>query len=130
MLAPDATSGDDIVQLQLLDERLYELSKKISLTRILKPLNYLEEFDTFIQYKGRYNPRFSYRFPSKKLMIQRREILQRLKDEYRSSVMLVSPFGQMLYDKMDELSTQLSLIQAYKDQNTVKIIEHNEYLYG
>jgi hypothetical protein len=42
----------------------------------------------------------------------------------------VSGFGQLLYDYMDELGDKISLIEAYKKQDSDPICTYNQRLYG
>ena len=127
---PSALQGDDVVMLELLDEKLHQVAKQISLSKILQPTNYLEEMDAFIEAKGHYNPQFTYAFPTSKKISSRRQALRMIETEYRGKRRFVSPFGQMLYDYMDEIGHKISLIEAYKKQDPDAIRVGNELLYG
>lgn len=129
-LAPGALKGDDYTDLQLLDQKLYQVAKQFSLSKILQPLNYLEEFDRFVDAKWSYNPSFIYDFPSKKKILNWKQSLKHISAQYRGAQQLVSPFGQMLYDYMDELLDKIHLIEAYKKQDSDAIRTYNERLYG
>lgn len=48
LFTQDALVGDDVTELQLFDQKLYQIAKQFSLSKILKPLNYLEEFHRFV----------------------------------------------------------------------------------
>jgi hypothetical protein len=59
-----------------------KLDKRVSLTSALKPINFLEQMDKFIEMKGDYNPIFTYDFPDEeKINSFDREILS-LKETY------------------------------------------------
>lgn len=129
-LAEDSMKGDDYTDLQLFDQKLHNVAKQFSLSKILQPVNYLEEFNRFVDAKGSYNPQFRYDFPTKKKLLSRKHDLQQLSDQYRGAQHFVSPFGHMLYDYMDELSDRIGLIEAYKKQDPDRIRTYNERLYG
>lgn len=62
--------------------------------------------------------------------MDRRQQLQYLDSQYRGSQRFVSGFGQLLYDYMDELGDKISLIEAYKKQDSDRIRTYNQRLYG
>ncbi len=129
-LADGAMKADDVSELQLFDQKLHNVARQFSLSKILQPLNYFEEFNRFVDAKGSYNPQFIYDFPSKQKLLSRKHDLQKLSDTYRGAQQFVSPFGQMMYDYMDELSDKVELISAYKKQDSDRIRIYNERLYG
>gem|GEM_PF-1363046 len=51
IFAPGAVVDDELDDLQILDQKLYLIAKEVSLSRYLKPTNYLDQFDKFINKK-------------------------------------------------------------------------------
>jgi hypothetical protein len=99
--------ADELDQLQILDQKIHDVSRQFSLSKILKPTNYLDEFDIFITKRGKYNPQFTYDFPTNKSIINRETDLQHVRDEHHDGTLLQSPFAQLFYDKIKELRNKI-----------------------
>lgn len=121
---------DEFQDLQILDQNLLSLSKKINLSSALKPINYLSELDTFISKKWKYNPRFRYSYPSKNSIQSWKDNLKRLYDQQAGGTLLESGFAQLFYDKMHELDSKIGLIDAYVNQNLDKMYKYNKAIFG
>ncbi len=120
----------EVDDLMILDKKLDDISRRLPLLRLLFPNNYLQEFDTFISRKWRYNPTFSYNFPTYKDITSWRDDLQHLRDEHSGNLALQSRFAQLFYDKFGEIEDRINLIYAYKKQNHELIRIANEKLFG
>jgi len=120
----------EVDELMILDRKLQDIAWKFSLLRRLFPVNYLQEFDTFVSHRGKYNPTFSYNFPTFKEITLRKSQLQQLRDEHKGSRALQSPFAQLFYEKFDEVDDKLNLMYAYKKQDHALIHQYNEKLFG
>ena len=120
----------EIQDLQILDQNIYTLNKKISLHRALFPTNYLSELDTFVSQQGDYNPVFTYNYLSDAKMGELRDKIEKVRDSHAGCTLLKSEFATLLYDKLDELSLRLSFIEAYKKQDFKKIALYNKRYYG
>lgn len=120
----------EVDELMILDKKLHDIAKKLPLLKILFPTNYLDEFDKFVSHQGKYNPIFSYNFPTYKEITAWRSALKELRDEHSGPRKLQSPFAQLFYDKFDEVEDKINLIYAYKKQDYVLIRQYNEKLFG
>jgi len=120
----------EVDELMILDKKLYDISKNLGLLKTFFPVNYLDEFDKFVSYRWRYNPTFSYNFPSYKEITSWRSSLKQLRDEHKGSRSLQSRFAQLFYDKFDEVENKINLIYAYKKQDYTQIRQYNEKLFG
>lgn len=114
-----------------LDNLIDELSKKLNLSKITKPKNYMEELDNFITWNGNYNPKFVYKYPSDKKLQQIEDELKQaeenffdIKAEYKSELFL------LFNEKIKELKYKLELIKAYKNQDFENIAKYNNLLFG
>jgi len=122
---------DEHDELHILDEKIHKLWRSLNLSRILKPTNFLEQLDLFIEYNGSYNPRFTYNRPTKKKMDSIKEEIDLLRKQYFPSQSgFQSKFARLFEEKIDEMEHKHSLIQAYKDQDFERISLYNERLYG
>jgi hypothetical protein len=72
----------EIDELMILDRKLQDIAHNVSLLRILFPVNYLQEFDTFVSCNAKYNPIFTYNFPSFKNLTLWKSQLHQLRDEH------------------------------------------------
>jgi len=129
-LSQDRIMDDELNDLQILDQKLHEIGKKINLTKFLKPKNYLDEFDKFVSKRGKYNPSFKYDFPRNEELIVLGTDLKKLYDEHQQGSLLKSGFAQLFYEKIGELQSKIGLIKACKKQDFDKIGEMNHALYG
>lgn len=120
----------EIQDLQILDQNINTLYKRIPLRRVLFPTNYLSELDTFVSKKGDYNPVFTYRYPTDERIADLKEQIERLYTYHNGWTLLKSSFATLLYDKLAELNVKLSLLEAYKKQDLKKIAQYNRKFYG
>jgi len=114
-----------------LDNLLDNLSKKLNLSKIVKPKNYMEELDNFITWNGNYNPKFVYKYPSDKKIQQIGDELKQIeenffdiKSEYKSELF------SLFREKLKELKYKFELIKAYKNQDFKNISKYNKLLFG
>ncbi len=127
---PGVVLDDELMHLKLLDDKIHAVNKNLNLARMLRPINYLDEFDQFVVAHGDYNPQFVYKFPLYKQLYIWKQELHELDVKYRQKKYFESSFAQLLYDKIDELYNKIDLIKAYKKQDLKKINYYNEQLYG
>lgn len=126
---PSKISEVEQDEIQILDQKIWYLHKEISLSNCVRPTNYLSELDTFISKRGKYNPIFTYTYPTNKKIYGRQSQLEKIQDAYTKNA-YTSAFAHLLYDKVEELETKIQLIKAYKEQNYEKIKEYNESYFG
>ncbi len=129
IFAKSAIIDEELDLLQILDQKLHNISKGISLSKFLKPTNYLDEFDKYITKRGKYNPQFIYDFPDSKQIIGRETALKRLWDEHHEWTLLHSPFATLFYAKIQEVENKVWLIKSFKAQDFDKTQYYNEKLY-
>lgn len=127
---PKKLNKNEISIMTTLDEKVMKLDKKINLTSSLKPTNFLEQMDKFIEMKGKYNPIFSYNFPElEKIESYEREI-NNLKDTYfKKWFELKSEFATIFSEKLSELSDRVALLKAYINQDFKLILKYNYKLF-
>lgn len=120
----------EIDQMHILDKKIASLGYKLNTSKIFTPTNYLAELDSFITWKGKYNPYFEYKWPSEKRLQSIEDELRKLKDQYFGASPLQSKFAKLFEEKIDELLLKHKLIIAYKAQNIKGIVRANQGLYG
>jgi hypothetical protein len=121
---------DEISLLHYIDQKISSIKTYTNTTKILRPTNYLEEFDNFVTYKGDYNPSFKYKFPQDKELQQAQDVLQKLQEKYFGPNRLIkSKFGILLKEKIQEQIQKIGLIKAYKNQDFWLIQKYNQLLY-
>jgi hypothetical protein len=122
---------NEISILHHIDQKIASIKIYTNLTKILRPTNYLEQFDNFITYRADYNPVFRYKFPRDKELQHTLDILHRLEEKYFwPKKLLQSKFASLLEHKITEQIHKIRLIQAYKTQNLDQIAMYNKILYG
>lgn len=121
---------DEISGLKILDDAISIINKRLNLSRILRPINYLEEFDAFVEKKWRYNPKFVYNFPSNKDLDIMIESLEWLDNKYRQNDFFLSQYAEIFYDKIEYMIYKILLIKAYKVQDFSLIDYYNKLLFG
>lgn len=126
----DAIKESELEILQQIDLQVHQINKKLNLGRILKPVNFLDEFDTFLIRHGAYNPQFRYKFPADEELLFIKKQLTSINKKYFSSWILKSSFSHLFKEKIQEHLVKLDLIQAYKKQDVSAIQEHNIELFG
>ncbi len=130
LLRPECFVSDELVSLKLLDEKISTINKQLNLAQILKPTNYLDEFDKFVSNNGDYNPQFTYNFPKYKELNNLQDQLKELDTKYRVKEYFDSTFAQVFFNKIEELQLKINLIKAYKKQDFWLIHKYNIELFG
>lgn len=130
ILNPECIVEDEIVSLKLLDEKINTINKQLNLAQILRPSNYLDEFDKFVSLHGEYNPQFVYQFPTYKELHQLTEQIKELDIKYRQKEYFDSSFANLFFEKLNEMDIKISLIKAYKKQDFKLIDFYNKKLFG
>ena len=127
----DSYLDSEEVALVEIDNLINQLSKKLNISRIVKPKNYMEELDNFITWNWNYNPKFEYKYPTDRKLQQIEDDLKQIKEkffniksEYKSDLF------QLFKEKFIELEYKLELIKAYKKQDFRKIWKYNKLLFG
>ncbi len=116
--------------LEELDNDLDKMSKKLNVSKVVKPKNYMEELDSFITWNGNYNPKFEYKYPSDKKLEEIEYTLLNLKNKYFDIKTEYKSWLLWLFEsKYKELIYKFELIKAYKKQNFKNIWEYNKLLY-
>lgn len=122
---------DEVDALHILDEQLFKISKKLNLSRIMKPTNYLEELDVFVTQHGAYNPKFIYKWPSRQRLDKILTEIRQIEQEYFGDMpVFKSPFAQLFFDKIQELIRKHAYVLAYSKQNYSAIHDANIAMYG
>ncbi len=122
---------EELEQLQTIDQNLSKIWRKLNFTKILKPINYLDELDNFITWNGNYNPKFIYSWPEDKYLNDLKSQLSLIKEKHFSEgTLLQSNFASLLEEKTNELLNKLNLIKAYKWWKYQNILKYNERLFG
>lgn len=130
LFIPNKANKNEIPILRIIDEKVWRLDKKISLSSALRPLNFFEELNRFIELKWQYNPVFEYDFPSESRLIELEEEIYLLKKSYfKEWFEFKSKFSKLFLDKIIELEDKIYLIKAYKEQDYSKIYKYNEKLF-
>ena len=126
---PKINPGEENILVEL-DNTIDELSKKLNISRIVKPKNYMEELDNFITWNWNYNPKFEYKYPSDKKLEQIWDDIKNIKEkyfdiksEYKSWLL------ELFKEKLQEMEYKLELIKAYKKQDFKNIWKYNRLLY-
>lgn len=115
-------------RLHAIDDEISKISKKLILSSILKPINYIEEWDKFLQNNGKYNPKFKYNWPDDDVLQALVKSLISLQDELNQKKYDTS-FTKLFLNKIEELLYRANLINAYKKKDYKNILLYNEKLY-
>ncbi|MFA5916879.1 MAG: tyrosine/phenylalanine carboxypeptidase domain-containing protein [Candidatus Gracilibacteria bacterium] len=130
LFTPKKVNKNEISLLKIIDEKIIKLDRKVSITNSIKPINFLEQLDKFIEMKGKYNPVFEYDFLSDSRIDKIEKEIISLKESYfKKDLELKSKFADIFLEKIDEISNKLNLIKAYKLQNFEDIEKYNIKLY-
>ncbi len=124
----DKIFSHELDELQIFDQKLHDLYKRVNLKKCLKPSNYLEEFDMFVSHGWKYDPIFTYVYPKNNIIALREDERKRITDTYPSNY-FASPFATILYQKLDEIKIKIWLVWAYKKQDLVAIETLNQKYY-
>lgn len=115
--------------LREIDAEIHKLGKKFNLSRILKPKNYFEELDVFINMRGNHNPVFTYDFPSAHRIDQLAKQIDAVREKL-FAVGVKKDMSHLLSEKLDELEVKKELLRAYVRQDAVAIDKYNTQLFG
>lgn len=130
LFTPKKVNKNEISLLKIIDEKIIKLDRKVSITNSIKPINFLEQLDKFIEMKWKYNPVFEYDFLSDSRIDKIEKEIISLKESYfKKDLELKSKFADIFLEKIDEISNKLNLIKAYKLQNFEDIEKYNIKLY-
>lgn len=129
-ISPKNLISSELDQLHVLDQQVDKLGRRVNMSKILKPVNFLEELDQFVTRNGNYNPYFEYKWPTDKRIETTSTIANRLLKQYFGSSGLQSPFAQLFKKKIEEVIIKNDLILAYKQQNFTEIQKWNSLLFG
>ena len=116
--------------LEQLDIELHQLWKKINLSKILKPLNYMTELENFVLWYGNYNPKFEYKFISDWITAKIQTEILKIEDKYFSKdTENKSKLFALFKEKFEEIKIKFELMKVYKKQDFGQILEYNEKMY-
>lgn len=116
--------------LEELDNDLDKISKKLNISRIVNPVNYMEELESFITWNWNYNPKFDYKYPSNKRLDSIAQNLENIREKYFDvKSEHKSALFRLFQEKYEEMLCKLNLINAYKRQNFAEIANYNNLLY-
>lgn len=116
-MLPEVFVDDELVSLKLLDERISAINKQLNLAQILRPTNYLDQFDKFVSHHGDYNPCFTYDFPKYKELNGLQDQIRELDVKYRIKEYFDSSLANLFFKKLYEMQLKINLIKAYKKQD-------------
>lgn len=114
----------------MLDEETYAVTKKANLSSLLRPLNYFEAFNAFVERPHAFNPVFEYRFPDDERLRKTRDEIARIRDKAVSMESAQYPIASLYREKLDEAEGKLSLIESYKREDFSGIARWNAFLFG
>jgi len=117
-------------ELRDFDSAVYKIGKKINLSSLLKPDNYFSLLDAFIRNPYRYNPVFSYHFPSNEKIESIRKTLIELTERSYKFEQQEALIARLYREKLTEIESKLWLVEAYKNENFEKIRHFNTELFG
>ena len=115
-------------RLHAIDDEISKISKKVLLSSILKPINYIEEWDKFLQNNGKHNPKFKYNRPDDEVLQTLVKNLISMQDELNEKKYDPN-FTKLFLNKIEELLYRANLINAYKKKDYKNILLYNEKLY-
>ncbi len=130
IIDPENINEDEIETLHMLDQNISKISKKLNFSKILKPVNYLDELDSFVTWNWNYNPKFIYDWPDNDKLTEYEDHLLSMKEKYFwDNFWLKSNFAQLFDEKIDELLNRIWLVRAYKFEKYQDIYKYNELLF-
>lgn len=89
---------EELNELIELDQKIFLLGNSLALSKCYKPLNYKQEYQNFVEAKGKYNPQFQYEYPElHKITMIKGELLA-IQRHYQDHP-LKSIFLQLLLEK-------------------------------
>ena len=129
ILNPEKLINIELGELHQIDQRVEKYHKRYLLSSRLRPLNYLQELDHFIEAKGNYDPIFEYRFPKLELWQKWQDELLSFQESLEKS-QLKSLILKLFRDKTAEILIRSQLLHAYMVQDFAQIQHFNEQLFG
>lgn len=122
-------NNQELTKLHDIDDEISEIGKKLILSSILKPQNYIDELDNFIVSNGKYNPKFIYNWPDDDILQNLKYRLNSLQENLNKNHYTES-FSSLFNCKIEELLYRINLILAYKKEDYNNVLTFNEKLYG
>lgn len=130
IFVPKKINKNELEILKIIDRKVAKISNKISLTTSLKPTNFYEQLEKFIEMKWNYNPIFEYDFLSDEKINEFEQEIKQIKETYfKKDLELKSEFAKLFLEKLEEINYKLYLIKAYKNEDFDKIKYYNTKLY-
>jgi alpha-L-glutamate ligase-like protein len=111
------------------DDAVYRISKKVNLSSLLRPDNFFELLDIFIQNPFGYNPVFQYHFPNDSKIQSIRDTLENLMKKAQDLKSAWVIIAELYIEKIEEIENKLSLVEAYKNENFPWILQYNTILF-
>ncbi len=111
------------------DERVHTLSKRLNLSSFLKPDNYFQELDRFIEYPTGYNPVFEYHFPDDEKTVKLSKEIEQLEQEWEALKKNGHIIADLYIEKIWELRHKLLLLNSYKNEDFERILSLNKVLF-
>ena len=127
---PGAVLEDDRDFLAHADDRVSALAKKLELSRLLRPENFLAQLDEFLARGGDYDPDFRYGWPAPSETEALRQEMDALRAEFGGDDPVTSPAARLFLEKLDELSARADLVDAYRDGDPAASARANRRLFG
>lgn len=127
---PSAVLEDDRDFLAHADDRISSLAKKLELSRLLRPDNFLAQLDEFLARGGEYNPDFKYGWPSAQELSAVRDELADVRAQFGGDDPVTSPAARLFVEKLDELDARADLVAAYAAGDHAAAARANRRLYG
>lgn len=112
-----------------IDTRIEKLSKRLSLSPILRPKNYFNELDNFVFNKWKYNPNFVYNWPNNERIETIKTEMDKIKKNLENDE-IKSWFKDLFVEKLKEIESKLNLVISYKHQDYDNILKYNQELFG
>lgn len=120
--------SQELTELHNIDDEISEIWKKLILSSILKPQNYIDELDNFIMNNGKYNPKFTYNWPDDDFLQNLNYKLTSLQNKL-SKNSYNENFSRLFDSKIEELLYRINLIRAYKKESYDDVLIYNEKIY-
>lgn len=127
IIKPEYLHSEEKEKLLEIDQNIHLIGKKLILSSLLKPTNYLDELDIFISKKGKYNPQFTYKRPKEEILETQKKHLLKHQETLKN---LKSPIKKLFEEKIEELLYRVNLITAYSKQDFKNILFYNKKLFG
>lgn len=130
IINPENIVEEELEKLHVLDQNISKISKKLNFSKILNPINFLDELDNFITWNWSYNPKFIYDWPSDSLLKDLYNQLNVMRDKnFWDNFWIKSKFWILFNDKIEELLIRIKLIKSYKNQKYDNILKYNISLF-